>query len=84
VDGILIPVGGTYTVDAVGAKQVCEAIAPRWVVPMHYRHDGFGFPVLLTVEDFLALWPEEQVHRLENAVLEVTPETAGVVVPAFD
>lgn len=31
-------VGGVYTVDAAGARQVCKEISPRWVVPMHYRH----------------------------------------------
>lgn len=82
VDGILIPVGGTYTVDAVGAKQVCEAINPKWVIPMHYRHGSHGFPVLLTAEEFAALWPE--VLLLEGPELEITPDTKGVVVPKFN
>ena len=83
VDGILVPIGGTYTVDAAGAKQVCDAISPKWVVPMHYRHGSFGFPVLTEVEDFLSLWPAEQVTRLERAELEITGSTAGVWVPKF-
>ncbi|MBE6996458.1 MAG: hypothetical protein E7429_07035, partial [Ruminococcaceae bacterium] len=33
VDGVLIPVGGTYTLDAAGAKAVCDALHPKWVVP---------------------------------------------------
>ncbi|MBE6963685.1 MAG: hypothetical protein E7443_03660 [Ruminococcaceae bacterium] len=78
VDGILIPVGGTYTVDAAGAKAVCEALRPKWVVPMHYRHADCGFPVLLEAEDFLRLWAAEQVHRLDGAVLDITADTAGV------
>lgn len=83
VDGILVPIGGTYTVDAAGAKQVCDAISPKWVVPMHYRHGPFGFPVLTEVEDFLSLWPAEQVTRLERAELEITGSTTGVWVPKF-
>ena len=83
VDGILIPVGGTYTVDAEGAKAVCEALNPKWVVPMHYRHGGYGFPVLLTVEDFAALWDAEQVHRLSGAELKITEETAGLQILRF-
>jgi len=78
VDGILIPVGGTFTVDAEGAKAVCEALRPRWVVPMHYRHGDYGFPVILEAEDFLRLWDEKQVHRLEGAVLDITAELDGV------
>ena len=83
VDGILIPVGGTYTVDNAGAKDVCTALNPKWVVPMHYRHGEYGFPVLLTAEDFAALWNPDQVHRHNGAELEVTAETAGVQILAI-
>ena len=81
VDGVLIPVGGTYTVDAAGAKAVCEALTPKWVVPMHYRHGERGFPVLLTVEDFAALWPKACRH--EGVELEIGPETAGLQILRF-
>lgn len=84
VDGILVPVGGTYTVDAAGAKQVCEAIGPKWVVPMHYRHGDHGFPVLLEAEDFLRLWPAEQVTRLDGPELIVTADLTGVLLLKFD
>lgn len=83
VDGVLVPVGGVYTVDAQGAKQVCQAIGPKWVVPMHYRHAPYGLPNVAGVEDFLALWPREQVQRLTGPSFEVTAETAGILVPAF-
>jgi len=80
VDGILIPVGGTYTLDAAEAREVCRAVNPKWVVPMHYRHGSCGFAELLEVEDFLRLWDEAQVHRCAGAELELLPETAGVQV----
>ena len=81
VDGVLVPIGGTYTLDAVGAKQVCDALAPRWVVPMHYRHGEYGFPVLLDVEAFAELW--NGTHRLNGPTFEIKPDTAGVIVPEF-
>ena len=83
VDGVLVPVGGVYTVDARGAKQVCEAIGPRFVVPMHYHHAPYGLTNVAGVEDFLALWPGEQIRRLNGPAFEVTAETAGVLVPKF-
>lgn len=83
VDGILVPVGGTYTVDAAGAKAVCDAIAPKWVIPMHYRSAPYGYPVLGSVEDFLALWQPEQVCRLPGAELETAADTTGVLVLKF-
>jgi L-ascorbate metabolism protein UlaG (beta-lactamase superfamily) len=78
---LLIPVGGTYTLDAAGAKQVCDAIAPKWVVPMHYHHGTYGFPVLLEVEDFLNLWPA--FTRVEGSELTIDGNTAGVNVLTF-
>lgn len=81
VDGVLVPVGGVYTVDAQGAKAACDAIGPRFVVPMHYRHAPYGLPNVAGVEPFLALWPS--VHRLSGRSFAVTPQTQGVVVPTF-
>ena len=82
VDGILIPIGGTYTVTAEGAKQVCDAIAPKWVVPMHYRHGTYGFPVLTTLEDFTKLWTEPA--QFVTNTFEVDEATTGVLVPTFE
>lgn len=83
VDAVLVPVGGVYTVDAQGAKRVCEAVGPWCVVPMHYHHPPYGLPNVAGVEDFLALWPAERVHRLPGASFEVDQAPAGVLVPAF-
>lgn len=81
LDAALVPVGGYYTIDAQGAKAVCGALKPKCAVPMHYRHPPFGLPVVAGVEDFLSLWPEEQVRRLDGPVLEVG--LSGVIVPKF-
>ena len=83
IDVLMIPVGGFYTIDAAGAKAVCDALNPRCVVPMHYRHAPYGLPQVGSVEDFLALWPQEQIHRLDTPALTVTPDLTGVYVPKF-
>ena len=75
--------GGYYTVDAKGAKAVCEALDPRCVIPMHYRHAPYGLPVVGGVEDFLALWPQAEVRRLEGPSLELDGTARGVMVPKF-
>jgi L-ascorbate metabolism protein UlaG (beta-lactamase superfamily) len=36
-DILLIPVGGTYTIDAKKAVEVISQIEPRIVIPMHYK-----------------------------------------------
>ena len=83
LDAVLIPVGGTYTVDAAGAKALCEALRPKCVVPMHYRHAPYGLPNVAGVEDFLSLWPEAEIRRLEGPSLEVDGSAQGVAVPQY-
>lgn len=83
LDLALVPVGGYYTIDAQGARAVCEALNPKCVIPMHYRHDPYGYPVLAGVEDFLALWPQSEIRRLTGASLVLDGTARGVAVPQF-
>lgn len=59
VDLLIVPVGGGPTLDAAGAGELVKRLAPRWVVPMHYRTPRIGF--LETADVFLEAF--EQVHR---------------------
>lgn len=82
-DVLLIPVGGTYTLDTAQAKALAQQIAPRVVVPMHYRRGAMGFEVLQTVEEFAAQYDTQSVHYLSDNTVEVTEEflnRGGVVV----
>ena len=45
VDVLLVPTGGTYTIDAQKAWQVCQQLNPHVVIPMHYRTDALAFPL---------------------------------------
>ena len=83
LDVVLIPVGGAYTVDAQGAKAVCEALRPKRIIPMHYRHTPYGLPNVAGVEDFLALWPAESVRRLEGPALDLETAPEGILLPRF-
>ncbi len=37
VDVLMIPIGGTYTVDAELAKEYVDRLMPQIVIPMHYK-----------------------------------------------
>ena len=37
VDVLLLPVGGTATIDAIGATEVMRRLDPKIVIPMHYK-----------------------------------------------
>ena len=73
-DVLLLPVGGTYTVDSGEARAVAEAAGPRVIVPMHYRLGDMGFDVLTTLEDFLSQYPRDMVVRYPGSSLTLTPD----------
>ena len=70
-DAVLVPVGGFYTIDAVGAKAAADAIGAPVVIPMHYRDGAVGFDVLGTLDQFTSLYPAERIKRYgESLMLE--------------
>lgn len=52
LDVLFVPVGGTATIDALGATQLCDRLKPRVVIPMHYKTQKCSFP-FAGVEPFL-------------------------------
>ncbi len=40
VDILLVPVGGTFTIDAAAAAKLVAEIEPKIVIPMHYQAPG--------------------------------------------
>ncbi|HTW43816.1 MAG TPA: MBL fold metallo-hydrolase [Solirubrobacteraceae bacterium] len=82
VDLLFLPVGGGPTIGAEQAQAIVAALAPRWVVPMHYRTPRIGF--LEDAEEFLGGY--EHVERLSGTAFDTAqlPGDAAtlVVVPA--
>ena len=80
-DVLLLPVGGTFTVDAEGAKWYVDQVKPKIVVPMHYQTDEHSFDVD-GVDKFLALFDHSTVERsnLDTLTLYDAPEGATRVV----
>ena len=68
VDIMLVPVGGNYTIDAKVATEVCGKLAPKVIMPMHYRNERCtDFPVA-GVDEFLQ--GKESVTRLSSSEAE--------------
>ena len=51
VDVLMLPVGGTYTIDGNQASRLVKALSPRIAIPMHYKTDRLTFPIT-GVDDF--------------------------------
>lgn len=76
VDVLLIPVGGTYTIDAAEATRVVGQLKPRIVIPMHYKTDKVTNLALAPVDEFLKGKPRvERVKGNELLVKELPAET---------
>ncbi|MEI6327454.1 MAG: MBL fold metallo-hydrolase [Candidatus Roizmanbacteria bacterium] len=64
VDVLMIPVGGTYTIDANTAAQVVKQIDPSIVIPMHYGHAALNqktFAALQPLSDFLQMMGHPEI-----------------------
>lgn len=80
VDILMVPVGGTYTIDAKTAVKVVNDIGPKIVIPMHYKDTGIDIP-LDPVDKFIKEMGEtpETLDRLKVAKKDL-PEEMKVVV----
>lgn len=74
IDVLLIPVGGVYTVDAQGAFNIMERLAPNITIPMHYMTANLTFK-LDGVHDFIKLASKvRDVSRHVESCIEVTAD----------
>lgn len=84
IDVLLVPVGGTYTIDAAGARRLVEATSPRVVIPMHYKTPVVGIPIA-GVDAFLTGWGN--VVRLNSSEVKFSagslPRDTTVYVLAY-
>ena len=79
-DILMVPVGGFYTVDAQQAFEICEALHPGIIIPMHFREEGRGYEVLATAEEFLKLFDKSRILRKADNQLEPNASLYGKVV----
>jgi len=78
---LLIPVGGRYTLDGPAAWEVCKAVGPNVVIPMHFKTAKVAMD-LAPVDPFLAL--QRRICRIPQTTLRVDagslPEAITTVV----
>ena len=67
VDVLLIPIGGSFTIDAKVATKVGDDLKPKVIVPMHYKTPKCDFPIT-GVGDFLA--GKKNVKKLNSSDIE--------------
>jgi L-ascorbate metabolism protein UlaG (beta-lactamase superfamily) len=85
IDVLLLPVGGTYTIDPEMAVKVTQAIEPKMVIPMHYKTSGLKEDLasnLLPVEDFVKALgrTEEHTKKLSLKPGGLLPEELKLII----
>jgi hypothetical protein len=74
VDILLIPIGGTYTLDAIHAREYVEAIKPKIVIPMHFKSFDHAFDID-GIEPFERAMSEYSFTHLGADTLPITRAT---------
>ncbi|MDO5377625.1 MAG: MBL fold metallo-hydrolase [Clostridia bacterium] len=77
-DVMMIPAGGTYTVDAEGARAILLRARPRCVVPMHVKTRRCGYPIA-PVTEFLRVMGAEGARPVLEAELSLGNVPEGVL-----
>jgi len=72
VNVLMIPVGGTFTIDAKQADIVVQMLNPNIVIPMHYKVPGLDLPIS-GVEPFIE--DKSNVEVVSSASYEVSVES---------
>lgn len=84
VDILLIPVGGTYTINAKQATEVISQLEPRIVIPMHYNIKGLKLPkkidgVSTFCKEFGAC-PTEEINKFKISKKDLPQQDLKVVI----
>jgi L-ascorbate metabolism protein UlaG (beta-lactamase superfamily) len=61
IDILLVPVGGTYTIDAIDAITVCQQLKPKTIIPMHYKTLGVNLDIA-PIDEFSRLADENALN----------------------
>ncbi len=74
-DILMIPVGGRYTIDAHEALEICEALEPNIIIPMHFRTAATSIEIA-PLSDFLeAAGREYDVSHLGKCSINIDKAT---------
>ncbi len=79
VDILMVPVGGTFTIDAKEAYEISRMLTPKAVIPMHYWVEGVNLP-LAPLDSFLSV-VDYGVIKLDSNEWTISKEELEVMGP---
>jgi L-ascorbate metabolism protein UlaG (beta-lactamase superfamily) len=73
-DVLMVPVGGSYTLNGAEAKKLVAQLKPRrYIIPMHYGTKVYSY--LVGPDEFLEDQPEKLVKHFKHNELSIDPES---------
>ncbi|NLJ84400.1 MAG: MBL fold metallo-hydrolase [Halanaerobiaceae bacterium] len=83
LDILMLPVGGTYTINSEEAYEICQKIKPALIVPMHYKTDILEFDIT-RLDNFTRFFAEDQIYRVDSAEVDTDSIPTGKEVLVLD
>lgn len=89
VNVLLLPVGGTYTLDAEQAKEYVDRLMPDIVIPMHYKIKHCDLDID-KADPFLRMFDDEFIEEdsdeldLDRCDFDGTNQTRVIILDKFD
>ena len=77
VDVLLVPIGGTYTLDYLEAREFANSLRPSVVIPMHYRTPLSTISELDDCGSFVSTVQDCRIHKLNDSEASVFKNTLG-------
>ena len=61
------------------AKEIVSTLEPKVVIPMHYRSDSFGYPVIGRLEEFTKYYTNIVTYESDTLVLDAETKAQTAV-----
>lgn len=79
LDALMVNVGGFEASEAEFANSIVNKIRPNFILPFHFRGEGFGFPNSGTLEEFTCLRNDSLMMEGNEIELQKTEGTHTVI-----
>jgi len=79
LDCLLVPIGGTFTIDTAQAVRLMDALRPKITIAMHFKTPRLSFPIA----NERAFVQKTGARSLKSDVMEITQQTLPALAGAW-
>ena len=82
-DAVMIPVGGWFTAEPDVIKKMIDIIDPVVTIPMHFRTEAFGYPLIGTLDRYTDLCSNVKNYGNSIEITKGMEKQTAVLKPVF-